>query len=48
MTLYEFTCSGCSARILVNDLMRPVVVSDGCPVCESEVDAENFEETGRV
>jgi predicted RNA-binding Zn-ribbon protein involved in translation (DUF1610 family) len=45
MTRYEFTCSDCGARILVNDRMLAVLVSDGCPVCGSEVDAESFEES---
>ncbi len=40
---YTFVCSACSQSIAVNDAMRQALVENGCAVCGSSVEPEDFE-----
>ncbi|TYL36474.1 transcriptional regulator [Natronococcus pandeyae] len=42
MTHFQFTCSGCSQQIDVDEAIRDAVLSYGCPVCASAVSMTDF------
>ncbi len=43
MDEYTFTCPVCGQEIAVNEEMRSAILSNGCPVCATDVDEESFE-----
>lgn len=42
MQSLEFVCPACGQTIEVNDSMRETILKTGCPVCTTDVSADNF------
>lgn len=42
MSHHRFSCSGCGAVIVVDDVVRAGIIDDGCPICLAPASPSNF------